>query len=536
MRGALQTMQSRSLSTTINSAFAAAAEANPQGLSFNFHGDAYTYARLAHEIERLARGLHTLGVARGDRVVTLLNNGPDAVITWFATNRLGGVHVPINTAYKGDYLRHQIDDSGARIVICENEYVGDVVAVAPSLKSLEHILHLGSHAERGAWHGPLKRLDECRLDRGEAPYVEVAPSDLAAIIYTSGTTGLSKGCMASHNYLCDVSRRYAQTIGRTHEDMVWTPMPLFHITGIAVVISTIQICASSAISRKFSVSNFWSEVERCRATMIVLLGSMALMVANAPDTPESVRCRGQVRSLIGIPMSQRLASIWRERFGVKWASGTIYGSTECGQALNARFDESVPDGCCGRLNDTFDVRIVDEHDEELPPNTVGEIVARPKRPHVMFSGYWNNPEATMKISRNLWHHMGDNGRVDEHGNFFFVDRSKDVIRRRGENISSFELETTFCQHPDIAEAAIHAVPSEIMEDDVKATVVLRLGASLTESDLLDWARPRMPKFALPRYIEFRKELPKNASGRVLKFQLREQGVTPSTWDFERARS
>jgi len=196
----------------------------------------------------------------------------------------------------------------------------------------------------------------------------------------------------------------------------------------------------------------------------------------------------------------------------------------------------VPDGCCGRLNDTFDVRIVDEHDEELPPNTVGEIVTRPKRSHVMFSGYWNNPEASTKISRNLWHHMGDNGRVDEHGNFSFVDRSKDVIRRRGENISSFELEATFCQHPDIAEAAIHAVPSELMEDDVKATVVLRPGASLKESELSDWARPRMPKFALPRYIEFREELPKNASGRVLKFQLREQGVTPRTWDFEKTKS
>jgi len=271
-------MQSRSLSTTINSAFAAAAKANPQGLCFNFYGDAYTYARLAQEIERLARGLHALGVKRGDRVVTLLNNGPDAVITWFATNRLGGIHVPINTAYKGEYLRHQIDDSGARIVICENEYAGDVVAVAPTLESLEHIFHLGSHAERGAWRGPLRPLDECRLDQGEAPYIEVAPSDLAMIIYTSGTTGLSKGCMASHNYLCDVSRRYADTIGRTREDMLWTPMPLFHITGIAVVLSTIQMGASSAISRKFSVSNFWSDIERCQATMIVLLGSMALMV------------------------------------------------------------------------------------------------------------------------------------------------------------------------------------------------------------------------------------------------------------------
>jgi crotonobetaine/carnitine-CoA ligase len=530
-------MQFRSFSpSTINSTFAAAVKANPEGLFFDFYGDAYSYARMAFDIERLARGLHALGVKRGDRVVTLLDNGPDAVISWFATNRLGGIHVPINTAYKGEYLRHQIDDSGARIVICEREYVGDVGAVASGLKSLEHIFHRGSRVERGTWHGSISPLDEHRLDRGEMPDVEVAPSDLAAIIYTSGTTGLSKGCMASHNYLCDVSRRYGQTIGRMRDDMLWTPMPLFHITGIAVVLSTMQICATSAISRRFSVSNFWSDIERCQATMIVLLGSMALMVANAPDTPESVRCRGQVRSLIGIPMSRRLASIWRERFGVKWASGTVYGSTECGQALNAVFDEDVPDGCCGRMNDTFDVRIVNEHDEELPPNAVGEIVARPKRPNVMFSGYWNNPEATMKISRNLWHHMGDNGRVDEHGNFFFVDRSKDVIRRRGENISSFELELTFGQHPDIAEAAIHAVPSEVMEDDVKATVVLRPGASLKESELLDWARPRMPRFALPRYIEFREELPKNASGRVLKFQLREQGVTQPTWDCEKPKS
>jgi len=159
---------------------------------------------------------------------------------------------------------------------------------------------------------------------------------------------------------------------------------------------------------------------------------------------------------------------------------------------------------------------------------------RPKKPNVMFSGYWNNPEATIKSWRNLWHHMGDNGRKDEDGNFFFVDRSKDVIRRRGENISSFEMETIVNQHPDIAEAALHAVPSEFMEDDVKATVVLREGSDLTGADLIEWATPRIPRFALPRYVEFRSELPKNASGRVLKFQLREEGVTPDTWDREKA--
>jgi crotonobetaine/carnitine-CoA ligase len=152
----------------------------------------------------------------------------------------------------------------------------------------------------------------------------------------------------------------------------------------------------------------------------------------------------------------------------------------------------------------------------------------------MFSGYWNNPSATVSVWRNLWHHMGDRARVDEQGNFFFVDRSKDVIRRRGENISSYELETTFNQHPDIAEAAIHAVPSELMEDDVKATIVLQPGRAVKEAQILEWARERVPKFAVPRFIEFREELPKNASGRVLKFRLREEGVTAATWDREKA--
>jgi crotonobetaine/carnitine-CoA ligase len=340
--------------------------------------------------------------------------------------------------------------------------------------------------------------------------------------------------MVSHGYMCDVARRYCDTIGRRAEDRVWLPMPLFHITGISMAILTMQLRSSVAYARKFSVTQLWPEVERTGATFMVLLGSMALMVANAPDTPESLRCKGQVRTLIGIPMNEHLGNRWKQRFGVTWCSGTIYGSTEVGQALNTRFDEPVPDGSCGRLNDTFDVRVVDENDEPVPTGTVGEIVVRPKRGNVMFSGYWNNPEATLKAWRNLWHHMGDNGRVDEQGNFFFVDRSKDVIRRRGENISSFEMETVFHEHPDIAEAAIHAVPSEFMEDDVKATVLLQPDARLTEPELLAWAQDRIPRFALPRYIEFRDELPKNASGRVLKFQLREQGVTVSTWDRERA--
>jgi carnitine-CoA ligase len=520
--------------STINATFRAAVAGAPDRLYLEFSGDAYSYARMDRELGRFARGLHALGVRRGDRVVGLLDNGPDAVIAWYATNRLGAVWVPINTAYKGEYLRHQVSDSGARIVVCDEELLGEALAVAAELPELEHILHTGPGRDAAWSEVAVSAIDRHRLDEGELPEVEVAPSDLAMLLYTSGTTGLSKGCMVSHNYLCDVSRRYCEAIGRLPEDMVWLPMPLFHITGIAMVILTTQLRSSAAYARRFSLTSLWPEIERTNATLVVLLGSMALMVANAPDTPESRRCQGQLRTLIGIPMNDHVAGIWKERFGLTWCSGTIYGSTEAGQALNARYDEKLPDGSCGRLNDTFDVRIVDENDQQLPAGQVGEIVVRPKKPDVMFSGYWNNPEATIKAWRNLWHHMGDNGRVDEQGNFFFVDRSKDVIRRRGENISSFEMEAIFNQHPDIAEAAIHAVPSEFMEDDVKATVVLREGASLTGPELIAWAEPLVPRFALPRYVEFRDELPKNASGRVLKFKLREDGVTPATWDRERA--
>lgn len=520
----------RPFTSTINQTLLAAAEANPGRAYLEFSGETFTYSRIASEVEALARGLHALGIRRGDRVATLLENGPDAVICWYAVNWIGAVLVPINTAYMGDYLSHQLNDSGARLVICENAYVPHVTALASRLTSLEHLLHLGAEAERGDWSRGFGALDAQRSNRGDAPCVAAAPGDLAAIIYTSGTTGLSKGCMASHNYLCDLARRNAEAIGRAPEDRQWSPMPLFHIAGMCVVLETMQLKSTASLCRRFSVSGFWPEIERSKATHIMLVGSMAQLVAKAPDTPPSLRCRGQIRTLVAVPMSIELASIWRERFGLRWCTGFVYGSTECGQALSTRYDDPAPDGSCGRMNDAFDVRIVNEHDEELAPNEVGEIVVRPKRPNVMYGGYWHNPAATVQASRNLWHHTGDYGRVDPEGNFFFVDRGKDIIRRRGENISTIELENTFSQHPDIAEVAVHALPSELLEDDVKLVAVLRADGALDEIALYEWAKARIPRFAMPRYIEFRDALPKNASGRVLKFQLREQGVTKATWD------
>jgi crotonobetaine/carnitine-CoA ligase len=259
---------------------------------------------------------------------------------------------------------------------------------------------------------------------------------------------------------------------------------------------------------------------------------MAVMIANAEDTQVSKACFGQVRSLLASPCPASLQKTWRERFGVNRAGSAGYGQTEASAIITCPQDRDVPDGSSGSLNGTFDVRIFDENDEELPAGEIGEIVVRPLKPDVMFSGYWNRVDSSFALATNYWHHTGDYGKFDESGYFYFVDRKKDYLRRRGENISSFEVEQTLSKHPAIGEVAVHAVPSDVTEDDIKATIVLRPEAILSESELHAWSQERIPKFALPRYIEFREELPKNQVGRVLKYQLREEGVTPSTWDRE----
>ena len=179
------------------------------------------------------------------------------------------------------------------------------------------------------------------------------------------------------------------------------------------------------------------------------------------------------------------------------------------------------------------MRIFDEDDNELPAGTPGEIVVRPRRPNIMFEGYWNRPADTLKIMRNMWLHSGDIGKFDENGYLYFVDRKKDYLRRRGENISSFEVETGLRAHPAVADVAVHAVFSDVGEDDVKATIVLKDGHTLTQQALCYWAMERLPYFTIPRYFEFRKDLPRNSVGRVLKYQLRQEGCTPGTWDREK---
>lgn len=518
---------------TVIHALERAVLAHPERVLLDFGGELHTYAEVDRASTRLAHAFLSLGVQPGQTVLSMLDNNIDAVLCWLAINKLRAVSVPINTALKGDFLRHQIADADAALVVCESAYLERIAAIAHELPNVRQVLHRGPAASELCGPLPLAALDTFRAGP-DTPFPDKPnPWDLACLIYTSGTTGPSKGCMISHNYMCNLARLQLRAGPATASDVTITPLPLFHMNAMCVgLLATILVGARVAIVPRFSVSNFWPEVERSGATIASILGGMGALLAQAPDNDAARRCFGQIHTVRGNPFTEPVKAIWRERFGAKQVGGNGYGLTEAAVVTSLPAGEVAAPGSSGKRVADFDVRIVDELDRELPAGQAGEIIVRPLRPDIMFMGYWRRPEDTLKLMRNLWLHTGDIGKFDEEGFFYFVDRKKDYLRRRGENISSFEMEASFARHPAIAEVAVHAVPSPRGEDDVKVTAILHPGAELEAVDLFKWAMDAVPYYALPRYIEFRDTLPKNPQGRVLKYQLRDEGKTATTWDQE----
>jgi carnitine-CoA ligase len=525
---------SRGKQDTVTAALARSAAQYRDRTFLDFSGELHTYAEIDRASTRLARGLIALGVKKGDTVVSILDNNVEAVLSWFAINKAGAISVPVNTAYKGEFLRHQLNDCGAKIVIAEDDYARRVVDIEAGLTDATTLLQrCGSLVQTS-------RLKVAELASAFAessdPLSDInVPADLSMLIYTAGTTGPSKGCMISHNYVCNLGRQVVQMEDRRSDDCNWTALPLFHMNATGgSILSCMFVGARVAIFPRFSVSRFWPDICRSGATVASLLGSMITFLAEAEDTEASRACFGQLHTVRGSPFPAPLQRKWKERFGVTTAGSNSYGLTEAARVVTGmRSDATAPAGSSGRANEDFDVRIFDDDDNELPPNTPGEIVVRPRRPHIMFEGYWNRPADTLRIMCNMWLHTGDIGKFDENGYFYFVDRKKDYLRRRGENISSFEVETGLRAHPDIADVAVHAVFSESGEDDVKATIVLKEGVRVTEEEICLWAIERLPYFTIPRYFEFRPDLPRNPVGRVLKYELRAEGCTPATWDREK---
>ena len=512
-------------------------ESDPDSQYLDVCGDTVTAAEVYDIASRLAGAFVSMGVSKGDRVATLIENSIEAVYAWWGIVLAGGIAVPINTAYKGEYLRHQLADSGSRVVVVASEFFDRLEVVAPSVDSLQHVVVIGDSLAPISGTST-SRWSELLTAEANAPSLTTKPSDLGTFIYTGGTTGLSKGCMLSHNYHEALTRQIGICWERTAEDVVWTPLPMFHFNAITTaVLGPLVFGGRSAIYRRFSVSNFWPEMNRVGATITSTLGTMAYLLAHDVDRPEMPRsgapeANTSLRLLGAAPMPVEVDDIMKNRFGLKTFSAA-YGVTEA-----SLISWQPPGGynkpnAAGVINDEyFDVRIFDDDDNELPRGSRGEIVIRPKRPEVMFAGYWGRPEVTVETSRNWWYHTGDVGIIDEENFLFFVDRKADYLRRRGENIASFEVESIIMGHGQIADVAVHAVPSPLTEDDLKITATLVDGATVTEEELFLWCVEQLPYFALPRYIEFRNELPRSPVGRVLKRELRDEGATPTSWDLE----
>ncbi|MSW29310.1 MAG: AMP-binding protein [Actinobacteria bacterium] len=514
-------------------------EVDPDGPYLDVCGDTVTAAQLVDVSGRLAASLRTMGISQGDRVATLIENSIEAVYAWWGIILAGAIAVPVNTAYKGEYLRHQLADSGSKVVIVAAEFLGRLEAVVETIDSVQHVVIISDVPS--AIGGVTASLwDELLTSDATLPEISTKPSDLGTFIYTGGTTGLSKGCMLSHNYHEALTRQIGICWERTAEDVVWTPLPLFHFNAITTaVIGPLVFGGRSAIYRRFSVSNFWPEMNRVGATITSTLGTMAYLLAHDVDRPEMPRsgapeANTTLRLLGAAPMPTEVDDIMKNRFGLTTFSAA-YGVTEA-----SLISWQPPGGynkpnAAGVINEEyFDVRIFDDEDNEVPRGNRGEIVIRPKRPEVMFAGYWGRPEVTVETSRNWWYHTGDIGIVDEDNFLFFVDRKADYLRRRGENIASFEVESIIMGHGQIADVAVHAVPSPLTEDDLKITATLVEGATVSEEELFLWCVDQLPYFALPRFIEFRADLPRSPVGRVLKRELRDEGVTTITWDLEQS--
>ncbi|HEV3310093.1 MAG TPA: AMP-binding protein [Chloroflexota bacterium] len=496
--------------------------------------------------------LNEVGIGKQERIAMLLENSQEALFGWTGSVCFGHVAVPINTAFKGQYLLHQLNDSGARIVLVASDLLPRLLAILDDLAAVEHVVVVAAahrHLETPLNYdreliSPASRTRvhfhewSDTMSGPSARAVEIQAQDIATIIYTGGTTGPSKGCMLSHNYHEVLARQIGVCWRRSQDDVVWTPLPMYHLNAlVTAIVGTLIYGNRASISKRFSVSQFWSEITRVGATIASTLGTIAYLLAHDIDRPGSPRPPleqqpSPLRLLAAAPLPVEVGELLKSRFNIETFSGA-YGVTE------ASLVSWQPPGVINRANaagvlndEYFDVRIFDDTDNELGAGVDGEIVLRPRRPHVMFEGYWGDAEATVKTFRNLWYHTGDIGRIDADRYLYFVDRKADYLRRRGENISSFEIERILLSHGSLADVAVHAVRSPLTEDDLKITATIRSGAELTEPELFSWCVDELPYFALPRYIEFRAELPRSSLGRVLKRELREEGVTAGTWDVE----
>lgn len=491
-----------------------------------FEEQHFTYGEIAAAVDRLAGGLAAAGVGRDTKVAIMMSNRPEFLFTWFALSRLGAVEVPLNTAHRGELLHYMIAQSDSTVMVVEDVFLDQLRAVRATLHDLRTVVVLGEGDRTGLGadvrdYAVLANSDPL----ADAP--DIGPADPLAMMFTSGTTGPSKGAVVPQIYPLYMAETIAEACGYSEADCLYNALPLFH--GNAQFLSTLPALLSGArmvLARRFSASSFWSDIRRHGCTEFNYIGGILPILWKAEPTPEDAT--SPLRIMMGAGAPKDLFEAFEQRFNVRIVEG--YGMSEIGIPLTNTIDHRKP-GSCGRvLDDRYEVQLVDDEGQEVAVDTPGELLIRPRRMNSMMLEYYRMPEKTVEAWRDLWFHTGDFLRRDAEGYFYFVDRKKDALRRRGENISSYEVERTVNAHPAVLESAAVAVASDVGEDEVMICLTLKPGQSLEPVDLIRHCQERMAYFMVPRYVRILDALPKTPTERVQKYALRAAGVTADTYD------
>jgi crotonobetaine/carnitine-CoA ligase len=491
-----------------------------------------TYRETHDRVARLAGCLseHHLGV--GESAALIMHNSLDQVLTWFALARIGATHAPINTALVGDRLRHVLATAEATTLVIDEAFASAAIQVLPALPRIRLVIvRKDIHVDPApSWPDGLPVIEFGELATCGDPHAVVERDDLApaTLLFTSGTTGLSKACVLSDRYLARQGQIHAREFRFTPTDVLYSPFPLFHIdTATLTILAALAAGCTAAIGNRFSASRFWDEVRRFDASVFNFMGATLTLLWKRPPTADDRRHR--VRMAWGVPMPDWQPG-WETRFNIPLFQ--VYGSTDVGVPVYDPLDGSQRRGTCGRVVDEFEVVIRGEG--HLTPDAPGEILVRGREPGITMNGYHGLAAETAEvIDQDGWVHTGDLGDIDADGFLSFHGRLSDSIRRRGENISAFEVEQMLLEHPDVLEAAAVGVNSELTEEDVKACVVLRPESNLSPAELHAFCLAHAPRFMVPRYIEIRASLPKTPTEKVEKFKLRNPTGSILVWDSER---
>lgn len=486
----------------------------------------WTYMQTAAMAAASAQMLVDAGIEPGDRVALMCSNRPEFLQIYLGCAWLGAIVVPINTALRGFQLSHIFRNSQPSLLVVEAPFLAAIDTVEADVELPSRAWVIGTDAETGSAKispVPLPSLN----DRAAAGLVR--PGDTVAILYTSGTTGPAKGVCCPQAQLFWWGIYSARALGICEGDVLFTTLPLFHTNALNAFYQAVLNGCTYVLEPKFSASGFWTAARRHDATVGYLLGAMASMLLAQPRTDDDRSHRLRVALGGGVP--PQIHGPFLERFGVPLVDG--YGSTETNFVFAGAIPSDRP-GTMGYLVDGIEARIVDADDAELPIGQAGELLLRASEPFAFATGYFGMPEKTVEAWRNLWFHSGDRVVRDSDGHYRFIDRMKDSIRRRGENVSSWEIEQVILSHPAVAACAIYPLPSELGEDEVAAAILPEPGQSLAPVDIIRHCEGRIAYFAIPRYVRIVKEMPLTENGKIKKGVLRDAGVTADIWDREAA--